>query len=332
MKQLITLCLLIIFQSISLHAQECEPIGEPLDLSNFNRTEEVYEVPVSVKIIRSSDGFTSLNEDAFYEQIQAFNDASQYVNLVVCETFYIDNDDWYYDLSWSDSFDVRYAINPATGEQYQDGTKLNIYLASTVRVSSGSSVCGYAYYPSLNPNNRCTFIANSCADESTTPHELGHCFNNRHTHHNNNELVDGSNCSWAGDTYCDTPADPQLSLGTVNSNCEYTGNEVDANGDPYNPDVTNYMAYGRRSCRVVFSQEQQQEHQASGAWYATQLEPCGTLSVKKHTKIQPDVDYHVYDLTGRYLGKYNVITLKNGIFILRYRDNVIKVLKNDTYK
>ncbi len=59
-----------------------------------------------------------------------------------------------------------------------------------------------------------------------------------HTHDtptNEMELVDKKNCLVAGDLICDTPADPDLN-GVVNSmTCVYTGDKVDANGEPYRP-------------------------------------------------------------------------------------------------
>ncbi|WP_246205892.1 M43 family zinc metalloprotease, partial [Fulvivirga aurantia] len=81
-----------------------------------------------------------------------------------------------------------------------------------------------------------------------------------HTHGKTNtgttdELVNGSNCTTAGDEICDTPADPNLS-GKVNGSCQYTGNLKDANGDFYNPSVPNIMSYAPGSCRNVFSQGQ----------------------------------------------------------------------------
>ena len=88
-------------------------------------------------------------------------------------------------------------------------------------------------------------------------HEMGHYFSLYHTHGKTNsgttdELVNGSNCSSAGDDVCDTPADPNLS-GLVNSSCQYTGSGKDANGDTYVPNPRNMMSYARKSCRTVLT-------------------------------------------------------------------------------
>lgn len=98
---------------------------------------------------------------------------------------------------------------------------------------------------------------NGIAATRTIEHEMGHILGLSHTHvPSDNELVDGSNCTTAGDYLCDTPADPGLSTSNVNSNCIYTGTATDANGDPYNPLTNNFMSYSRYTCRSAFTQQQ----------------------------------------------------------------------------
>lgn len=76
-------------------------------------------------------------------------------------------------------------------------------------------------------------------------HELGHVFGLSHTGDpGSTELVDGSNCTTAGDMLCDTPADPgyvtpaEIDLTT----CTYIGSLTDANGDVYDPPYRNIMS------------------------------------------------------------------------------------------
>ncbi len=99
--------------------------------------------------------------------------------------------------------------------------------------------------------------------ERILPHELGHFFGLLDTYEGGNELVNGSNCTTAGDLLCDTPADPyvQGSSGTapINDVCEYYPATApqDSNGDYYIPDVCNVMSrYEGDACSYHFSYEQ----------------------------------------------------------------------------
>ena len=102
----------------------------------------------------------------------------------------------------------------------------------------------------------------SMANSGTVTHELGHVFSLAHTFGAGDviaaaqgepfdasmELVDGSNCETTGDNICDTPADPYIPNdpnGTVwiDGNCVYIYDGRDANGDYYEPDIDNIMAY-----------------------------------------------------------------------------------------
>jgi hypothetical protein len=80
-------------------------------------------------------------------------------------------------------------------------------------------------------------------NETVWLHEIGHFLGLAHTHDElgeGKELVNGSNCSVAGDLICDTPATPNTR--DLANDCIYSGTERDPNGQLYNPDVTNVMA------------------------------------------------------------------------------------------
>ena len=206
----------------------------------------INNIPMQVHIIRRSNGTGGLT-------ISELNSAMTTLNLryeAACMAFYVCgsinyiDDDQYYNFNTNDE--------PALTAANNVNDAINIYYANSVGNGS-SNLCGYAYYPG-GPD--VILMANGCANNgSTLPHEVGHFYGLPHTHDQGNELVNGSNCATAGDNFCDTPADPNLS-GVVNSSCVYTGTATDANGDTYIPDPTNIMSYSRKLCRTFFSSDQ----------------------------------------------------------------------------
>ena len=161
------------------------------------------------------------------------------------------NSDRYFNYEANDDEDDLY-------DAYSEDNTINAYFTNSVAIGGGA-VCGYAYFPG-GPDF--TIMDNDCVngDGNTFVHELGHFFHLYHTHGVSNsqltdELVNGSNCSVAGDAICDTPAEPNLS-GLVTSDCDYTGNSVDANGDVFEPTINNIMSYGRDECDIPFTNGQ----------------------------------------------------------------------------
>lgn len=205
-------------------------------------------VPVAYHIIAADDSTMGLDTALMYAEMDTvalrFEAAGMYFYQCGEINYYYDDD--YVDFEKNVDEDICDANDVPD--------VLNIWFADNVFSSSGS-ICGYAYLS--GPNNR-VIIDNDCADNSSTlAHEIGHYFSLSHTHATwgGDELVDGSNCSVAGDLLCDTPADPNVS-GDVDNDCFYFGNETDANGDAYMPDTRNIMSYSRKACRDSFSYEQ----------------------------------------------------------------------------
>jgi hypothetical protein len=116
---------------------------------------------------------------------------------------------------------------------------LNIYCHQELRNDNGTGLIGTAYDI---PNTHLSLDIPENFD-GVLSHEIGHCLGLFHTFETyfGNELVNGSNCSTAGDLICDTPADPN---GNFNSStCVYTGTTRDANNQLYSPSIHNLMSY-----------------------------------------------------------------------------------------
>ena len=211
-------------------------------------------VPVKFHIIGYSDSSSAIDSSDVYDELSIVNDYFKNAGIIFqhCGPIHY-------------IFDNEYAefekiTDETICDQEDEFNVLNIYFVPELfKMVDGSIVylCGYAYLTGQNKNR--LIMLNSCSTNgSTLAHEIGHYFSLLHTHSSSNghELVNGANCSTAGDLLCDTPADPRLSNLNVNQNCVYVGNEQDALGDFYNPDPTNIMSYSRKHCRDFFSQEQ----------------------------------------------------------------------------
>jgi len=155
-----------------------------------------------------------------------------------------------------------YEQGDALNQKYQIPNTINVYYVQVAEDLEGNQLCGYAYFPGIPASQRYAIIASDpycLAGGSTLAHELGHFYGLPHTHsvQGGEELVDGSNCRTAGDGFCDTPADPNLNSDeAIIRDCIYLGDQRDASGDLYMPNVNNLMSYAPPVCTNEFSIEQ----------------------------------------------------------------------------
>jgi len=242
-------------------------------------------IPIKAHIIRTTAGTGGLSVTQLNNAIADMNIlyANAEIEFYLCDGInYIDDDNYY-------SFETN-EENALTTANNVTGL-INIYFTnSVVSSSSGSGLCGYAYFPG-GPET--ILMNNNCATNSSTlSHEMGHFFSLYHTHGTSNstltdELVNGSNCETSGDFICDTPADPKLSYGNVTPACIYTGTEIDSNGDTFVPDPNNIMSYSRKTCRTVFSPLQYARIYASYQISRNNLS-CPSLNVDLTTNFTRD--------------------------------------------
>ncbi|HIA37824.1 MAG TPA: T9SS type A sorting domain-containing protein [Flavobacteriales bacterium] len=209
----------------------------------------IVQVPIQCHVVRTDLGTGGLTPSEILDAINTMN--SYYVNVniefyQISPINYIDNSN-YFDFEINQEADVC--------DPNDVPNVINIYFFNTV-TQGGFDYCGYAYLP---PSVDRIVMKNSCAmNGSTLTHEMGHYFALYHTHGKSNfiktdELVDGSNCTVAGDDVCDTPADPKLSGLVDDVSCLYLGAETDDNGDLYSPDPTNIMSYSKKHCRTTLT-------------------------------------------------------------------------------
>jgi hypothetical protein len=226
----------------------------PVEIPPDGRGGPPYLVAVAAHIVRRSDGTGGLPVSQYEQAMVDANGAYINTGIVFYTTGsidFIDSDAFYFNIDSMAEIDALRTTNTV-----EDA--INVYFTPNLRTAPNNPICGisaFTFSPvqGIAMSNSCTATA---TNHSTYAHEIGHYFDLFHTHETafGEEFVDGSNCFDAGDLLCDTPADPVLTSATVDSEtCEYVGDEVDSNGDPYDPDPRQYMSYSLKHCRDAFS-------------------------------------------------------------------------------
>jgi len=232
--------------------------------AGFTRSNNVVYLPVHHHIVRQSNGVSLVTNSDLPGLMDELNGyfAESNVQFFTCgPTNYINSSSYY---------DFHQDQEDALCEANDIENVINMYYVNTITKTDGSTIGGYAYFPGSHDR---IFIANSNVFNGTTvTHEMGHYLSLYHTHSTSNgvEYVNGSNCEYAGDQLCDTPADPNL-LSQVDYYCNYTGNDVDPNGQFYDPDPTNIMSYSNSSCRDYLSPGQLDRAQFSALYQRSYL-------------------------------------------------------------
>ncbi len=276
MKKLPLLLLSLCMVAFSLQAQELAPCGTKMSqeqkewlrayqanpIEYRDDEEQIDYVPILFHIVGTDEGTGFYPVTEVFRVLCELNDdfSDSGMQFFIYEDFnYIYNTDFYVHDFW----DGGTMMN--LNNEYE---AVNVYI-----VDDPAGNCGY-----FSPGNNGVALAKSCSGEgsSTFAHELGHFFGLPHTffgwedayEYDNNsnsfaltggpsssqwEKVDGSNCSFTGDGFCDTPPD----YISYRWGCPYSSVLEDPNGETFTPDHTYYMSYSRDGCATRFSPEQQ---------------------------------------------------------------------------
>lgn len=215
---------------------------------------------------------------------------------------YIDNDSYYNNPS-STIFNIN---------NHQDGIDIYLFDDSS---SSGGRANGVGQSSKFYVSGsfwKSPF--NSLIKSHVISHEMGHVLFLYHTHHgtyneggNDNpcsELVNGSNSASCGDYVTDTPADPHLLFDVNQTTCQWNSSGMDINGDLYDPDEKNIMAYTDVGCMEYFTQKQ-------GERMRNAISSLNYLQ-------QTIVNYQDLSVSTTKNGNYLTITITNGSGITPY--------------
>lgn len=208
--------------------------------ANFRKSGATHYVPLYFHIVGDNDGKGYYGRGQLLEEICQLN--HQYEPVGFYFTFagleYINSTAY---------FDHDYGVGQNMMDNYNRPNAANIYI-----VLNPAGNCGYFSW-----GGDAIAIGKSCmgTGATTMAHELGHFFSLPHPFDNVNgevEYVNGTNCGWAGDLFCDTRAD----FLDYRWQCPYMGTKTDPMGDKYNPDETLYMSYSADRCANRFTTEQ----------------------------------------------------------------------------
>lgn len=286
MKQTILLIsfsflLLILGGSIQAQEQTLEPCGTNLGISSWlrdfqtrihdtPRTDGILYVPLQIHIVGNDNGsgymqyatvmrsFCVLNEDFKDAEIQFF---------LAGPVRYIDNS-LYYVHDFDAGYDMMASNNVAGA--------VNCYI-----VEDPAGNCGY-YSPGVDG----IALAKGCTQpgDHTWAHEVGHFLSLPHPfygweYRDENiahdfddpapefwstdwgadyyvEKIDGSNCQYAADGFCDTAPDYLDYRWNCNSGGVSTVTQHDPNGEAFVSDGTLFMSYSNDLCAARFSDDQ----------------------------------------------------------------------------
>lgn len=224
------------------------PSNFPNTLPSYNaETGGLYdESPICVRvffhIVRTSSGTGGFDPSDIPTLMTRLSESFNPHNIIIANAGQDFINDDTYAVEFNDG-----EFNALSGTQNVSNA-INFYLLPV-------NPTGYAGRASAIPGNSLV-VGSGFILTSTSPHELGHCLNLFHTHHQletNNCTETATNCSSCGDFVCDTPIDPLLSCGSNVDpfTCAYTG------GGGFNPDTRNLMSYSCRAvCRNRFTAEQ----------------------------------------------------------------------------
>jgi Concanavalin A-like lectin/glucanases superfamily/Pregnancy-associated plasma protein-A/GEVED domain len=205
---------------------------------------QVVYVPVKIHIVKSPTTTPELSNELLAEAFVKLNKDFRPMNL----QFFMCDDINY--ITNTNLYDFNISAEQTLLNTYDRNDALNIYFFKTI-TDGFLSFYGFTYFPSgLGRENRIYMNSNALyvkEQKYTLSHEMGHYFNLYHTFETSfgNELVtrgSGANCSTTGDLLCDTPAD-KYGLAYFQSSCSYIWNDLDANGQRYQPPLDNIMSY-----------------------------------------------------------------------------------------
>ena len=207
---------------------------------------------IVVHIVMDNTPAAGITEAQILQNVDSLNNrfAPICVSFEVCEFKYINNS--YYDTLKNQDW-------PEMQILYNVNNRINIYYVTDIKNPAGAAgVAGLGCITNFTSEG---IRLKKSSSKRTLFHEMGHYFGLLHTFEGSGiELVNGSNCTTAGDLICDTPSDPFVTgdpvANYVDASCKFISMKLDANGQYYDPIVGNIMSYYPDACECGFTHDQ----------------------------------------------------------------------------
>jgi len=210
------------------------------------------KLSVLFQVIKDTLGGTGVTDAQLQASLERLNEvwAPTAISFEFCERRDLDNHQFNNFVELTDGADMI--------AMYYEPKIINVFISATVNTMAYGDVNGYAFLPGGLDIIHVKKSTMQDPSFGTLIHEMGHFLGLLHTFESDTglELVDGSNCSTAGDLVCDTEANPTDNANDfTGADCNYTGMPaVDAMGNFYVPPSKNHMSYS--NCRCEFTKQQ----------------------------------------------------------------------------
>ncbi|WP_367389216.1 T9SS type A sorting domain-containing protein [Lewinella sp. LCG006] len=264
--------LLGVLSPLNSQNQEPAPCGTRIGVSPWlrdfqnrihssSRTDDVLYLPLQVHMVGTDQGTGYMSTKAVFQAFCTLNEDFAQANIqffLANPINYIDNSGYY-----QHEFDGGYDMMA----QNNFPNVINCYI-----VEDPAGNCGY-FFPGVDG----IALAKGCTgpNDHTWAHEVGHFLSLPHpfygwegeTHNYSSpaplswegwqvEKVDGSNCTNAGDGFCDTAPDYLNYRWNCNADGFSSTVQTDPNGATFVSDGTLYMSYSNAACKSTFSDDQ----------------------------------------------------------------------------
>ncbi|MEL6657888.1 MAG: T9SS type A sorting domain-containing protein [Bacteroidota bacterium] len=225
------------------------------------RNDDLLYLPVKVHIVGTDEGNGYFSRNAVLNAFCTLNFDFLETNI----QFFLDGDFNY--INNSDYYEHDFGTGAVMMNQNNFPNTINCYI-----VEDPAGNCGYFF-----PGPDAVALNKGCTqpNDHTWSHEIGHYLSLPHPfrgwegeEHDYStpapnswgnrvvERVDGSNCTFAGDGFCDTAPDYLNYRWPCNADGVSTVQQTDPNGETFVSDGSLFMSYSNDSCPYRFSDDQ----------------------------------------------------------------------------